>query len=357
MRVLIDTTYARRAPFSGTAVYLERLIDALARIDGVDIVAVANPRRRLPAGGGPGSVRNLLADTSWQARELPRLAHRHRVEVVHHGLPARSPRVPQVVTVHDLAFERLPDCFGRGFRLYAHHAHRSAARAADAVVCVSQTTAADVRELWGVASERIVVAHHGPGQSFHEHRDDQPRHFLYVGDAEPRKDLPTLLAAYALYRRSVAEPAALVLAGSASAEGEGIQVVDRPPVAGLAELYACALALVHPSLYEGFGLTPLEAMTAGVPVLAARSPGVEEVCADAALYAEAGQPAAFAALMGRLAAEPRLREDLARRARERAAEFSWQASARAHVTAYRLAAGRRYGGPSPFSGALPSQAP
>jgi glycosyltransferase involved in cell wall biosynthesis len=341
MRVLIDTTYARRAPFSGTAIYLEQLTAALARIEGLELLDVANPRRRAPAGGGIGSVRNLLADRWWEALELPRLARRHRVDVVHHPLPARSPRCTQVVTVHDLSFDRLPDRFDRGFRLYAHHTHRAAARAAGAVICVSQTTAADVRELWGVSPERIVVARHGPGQLFDLARSGAPRHFLYVGDAEPRKDLPTLLRAYALYRQLAAAPVPLVLAGAASAQGEGIEVIRRPTGEWLAALYASALALIHPSLYEGFGLTPLEAMSVGVPVLAARSPGVEEVCAGAALYAEPGQPESFASLMARLATQPVLRDDLSRKGRARAAEFSWGASAQSHLEAYRQAASRR----------------
>lgn len=346
MRVLIDTTYARRAPFSGTAVYLERLAAALAQIEGIELVEVANHRRRAPGGAASRRVGNLLADLWWERVELPRLARRHRAEVIHHPLPARSRRHAQVVTVHDLAFERLPECFDRGFRFYAHISHRAATRAADAVICVSQTTAADVRELWGVAPERIVLARHGPGQLSNRAAGGQPRHFLYVGDAEPRKDLPTLLKAYELYRRSAISPASLVLAGAAWADGEGIEVVAHPTAARLAELYADALALVHPSLYEGFGLTPLEAMSAGTPVLAARSPGVEEVCAAAVIYGEPGRPESFAPLLARLAGEPRLREDLARRGRARAAEFSWQASAQSHVEAYGLAARRPSGRPS-----------
>src|SRR5436305_977522 len=131
MRVLLDVTYARRAPFSGTAVYLERLADALKRAEGFELIEVANRRRRLPAGGGLGSVRNLIADLWWTASELPRLARREHADLIHHPLPARAPRagVPQVVTLTDLAYERLPECFDRRFRAYAHQAYRRAALA------------------------------------------------------------------------------------------------------------------------------------------------------------------------------------------------------------------------------------
>jgi glycosyltransferase involved in cell wall biosynthesis len=339
VRVLLDTTYAHRARYSGTTVYLTQLIEALAQISGVEVVSRNNARRRLPAGGGLGSVRNLLADQRWTEIELPKLARKARADLIHHPLPtiAHTARMPQVVTVHDLAFDRLPGHFDRRFRAYARHAHRDAARRASAVICVSETTAGDVRGLWGVSPERVVVAPHGPGQAVSPRTDRAASHFLYVGDAEPRKNLATLLAAYALYRRRTDAPLELVLAGTAAASEPGIRLEPSPTSDRLAELYAEAAALVHPSLYEGFGFTPLEAMTAGTPVIAARSPGTVEVCGDAARYVDPSDPAAFAAAMAELAATPAVRRELRERGRRRAAEFTWAASARAHVAAYSLA--------------------
>ena len=331
MRVLIDTTALRRGR-SGTAVYLEGLIPALRELD-VDVVEVANEHRRAPAGGGAGSARNWLADAAWARRELPRRARAEHPDVLHHPLPAHAAGAscPQVVTVHDLAFERLPDAFDPRFRAWAHRAHRAAARRAAAVICPTEATARDVRARWGVAAGRIVVAPHGPGQPLPaQAQAAKPRHFVYVGDAEPRKNLPALLAAHERYRRTADDPLPLVVAGAAG---------EPATPERLAELYAGAAALVHPALHEGFGLTLAEAMRAGVPVLAGRAPGVAETAGDAALYADPRDPEDLARGMARLAADPALRAELAQRGRERAERLSWQQAARIHVDAYTLAEG------------------
>ena len=349
MRVLLDTTYARRGP-SGTGVYIDRLVAAL-REEGVEVVEAANERRPAPAGGGLGSLRNLALDARWAQVDLPRRARDARADALHHPLPALAVRAscPQVVTIHDLAFERLPELFSPAFRRYASQTHRRAARGAEAVVAVSETTRRDARARWGVDDAKIVVALHGPGQEPRLVDAVRAEHFLYVGDDEPRKNLALLLDAHARYRaacRTVAAGASpgragaggdglpLVLAGRATADQPGVRVEPRPDIAKLLNGTA---ALVHPSLHEGFGLTPLEAMFAGVPVVAARSPGLVETCGDAARFVDPYDAAALADVLAELATDPAARAELARRGRERAAQFSWQASARAHVTAYELA--------------------
>jgi glycosyltransferase involved in cell wall biosynthesis len=149
-----------------------------------------------------------------------------------------------------------------------------------------------------------------------------------------------LLDAYARYRRRSRHPLALVLAGRARASGEGVRVSASPAAAELAALYADAVALVHPSLYEGFGLTPLEAMRLGTPVIAARSPGVAEVCGEAAAYVPPSDPERLAHAMRELAGDRDRRAELARRGRERAEAFSWAGCAERHRAAYSLALGR-----------------
>lgn len=328
MRVLLDTTAAERGP-SGTAVYVRELAAAL-EAEGVTVVRAANARRRPP---GAGSVRNALEDARWTQRDLRRRAR--EADVVHHPLPAltaRGPR-PQVVTVHDLAFEALPEAFDPRFRRYAQLAHRLAARRAAAVVVPSEATKAELEERWGVRG--AIVAPHGPGQRLDVERGE-PRHLLYVGDAEPRKDLPTLLAAYARYRAEASDPLPLVLAGRGHHDApEGVRIVGAPDTEALADLHAHAAALVHPSRHEGFGLTVAEALAAGTPVIAADTPAVREVAGDHARFVPPGDAEALAAAL----AEPPL-STLSLTARDNVLRATWRSSALAHIAAYERAAGR-----------------
>ena len=320
MRVLIDTTFTRRGP-TGAGVYIERLVPAL-RAEGIDVIEAANERRRPPAGGGIGSLRNLASDARWTQLGLRGRA----ADVVHHPLPAHAAleRRPQVVTVHDLAYEHEPGWFDARYRAFAARAFRRAAQRAAVVVCGTETTAADLRAHWGI--ERVVVAPYGPGQELEVRERGEPRHFLYVGDAEPRKDLPTLLAAHARYAAAAGRGALpLVLAGSATAHQPGVHVTGRVSVEELARLHAHARALVHPSRHEGFGFTVVEALHAGTPVIAARSAAVAEVAGDAALLVEPGDVDALARA---LANPPQPGRDR---------RFSWAACARAHIEAYSLA--------------------
>ena len=315
MRVLLDTTYLARGA-TGTGTYLRMLVPALRAL-GVEVEEAVNPRRGGVGGGGISSVRNALADRWWTETELPRLARALRADVVHHPLPARSPGVPTVVTVHDLAFDIHPELFARRFATWARVAHARSARAADAVVAVSHITAGEAMSRWGLRRERVVVALHGPGQPLGEVHRGEPEHVLYVGDAEPRKNLPLLREAVERFGR--------------------LPLRVATPDDDLGALHARALALVHAAVHEGFGLTAAEAMAAGTPVVAYPSLALREVCGDAALYATSAQ--GLAAHLTALSENPALREARGVAGRARAAGFSWERCAADHMRAYTLACG------------------
>lgn len=363
MRVLIDTTPLGRGP-SGTATYLRGLIGALRNLD-VDVVEAADvPRPRGRAGNGePGalgaarSARNLVAGVAWTHRDLATAARRARADVLHHPLPARSSGagIPQVITVHDLAFERLPWAFDPAWRAIARVAHRRAARRAGAVVCVSEATARDVRALWNVNGERITVAHlaatapaEAPERSHDTSGADPEGFLLYVGDAEPRKNLSVLLEAWRRHRgraqRSGGPALDLALAGAAAracSREPGLQLHPAPGSDQLERLWRGARALVHPSLHEGFGLTALEALARGVPVLAGRVPALVEVCGEGAEYFDPRDPASLADRLDELARDPMAGRDRAVEGHRRAAAFTWQQCAERHLHAYRIAASGR----------------
>jgi glycosyltransferase involved in cell wall biosynthesis len=347
MRVLIDTSFAGRGP-SGTAVYIERLKAALEARGNVDVVEARRRRRPAPGRSRPRagvlwSAVNALLDVVWVQVSLRIRARRARADVIHHPLPAWMWRAPcaQAITVHDLAFEHMPEGFGRIWRALARRRHRSAAHRAGAVICVSRAAAADAVGILGADPERVVVAPHGPGQALpiSAAESSEPRHFLYVGDDEPRKQVPTLLDAHRRYAAGRSEALPLVLAGAAARRANSQPLIvgePQPDPARLRDLLADAAALVHPSADEGFGLTLAEAMASGVAVLAVRNPGTHELCGPAALLVE---PEDLADGMSRLHEEHELRAKLARMGRERARRLSWDESARLHEEAYRLAAG------------------
>lgn len=268
----------------------------------------------------------------------------------------------QVVTLHDLAFLLYPGTHTDESRRY-YAASGESVRQAERVIAVSQRTASDAVRLLGVDPARIKVVHEAAAPDFSPRRrasllplaerlglDLTPGrpYVLFVGTIEPRKNVPLLLDAFAILRRHI--DAQLVLVGARGwlsepiytafghlGLGETARFVGSLPEEDLAVLYSHAGVLAVPSLYEGFGLTLLEAMACGAPVLCSNAGPLPEVADDAAVLLPPEDPLAWASALAEILTNERLAATLRERGFNRAAAFSWQRAAVATRDVYREA--------------------
>ena len=278
------------------------------------------------------------------------------------GLPAlRGCRT--VITIHDLAPLRWPEHYLRlPHARIGHVWEYTLARRADAIIAVSEATRRDVIDLLRVPPERVTVIPEAVDTEFVPPAAEEGRrvaatfgvpgrYVLYVGQFDPRKNMEGLLSAFAR-AASIDDELRLVIAGDLGklatfltralertrAPRERIVVTGRVNDPTLAALYAGAECLLHAALLEGFGLTPLESLAAGTPVVGYRAGAVEEVVGDAGVLVDAGDPEALGeALVAYLGDAARQRE-LRARARPRAGRFSWDRAAADTLSVYRRVA-------------------
>jgi glycosyltransferase involved in cell wall biosynthesis len=251
-----------------------------------------------------------------------------------------------LVTVHDLAHLALPGLVRGRHRLAYARLMLRAAGGCSSTIFVSHFTADEFRRVFGRSPRRQVVIHQGVDSSWFEVTPDpvapHPRpYLLFVGNVKPHKNLAGLLKAFRLLKDEIPHDLLIVgqrdgfIHGSPEVEREAAGMHGRVRFTGWVEdaevrqLFAHASALVFPSLYEGFGLPPLEAMACGCPVVASRSGAIPEVCGDAVLYCEAERPESIAKQVRDLLADPILTNEMRSRGRERARGFSWDRCAAA----------------------------
>jgi glycosyltransferase involved in cell wall biosynthesis len=256
-------------------------------------------------------------------------------------------RCPGVVTIHDLAFETWPQDFASRTRVKYRVLARAAARSAQRVIVPSQFTASDVCGRYGVVPERVRVIPEAPALALGSAAAPPGRYLLAVGDLRLKKNLRALVSAFAhVHAAGEAGDCRLVLAGVDAGEGPALRALaGEAPVEltgyvsdeRLDALIRGAELLVHPSLYEGFGLVVLEAMVRGTPVLAARATALPETGGAAAAYFDPVVPGDLVAALSGLLADgaERERAALAQRGLEHADAFSWEQTARATADVYR----------------------
>jgi len=367
MRIALDCRTVT-APKTGDRTYALNLSRALAEVDpdneyflytweATTLTHLRRPRFHpvvLPA----------VPRWTWTPFVFPRDLARKRADVAHvqYFVPPVAP-CPLVTTIHDVAFRRYPKLFPIKHRLLLNWLVPLAARHAAAVLTGSEATKRDLVEFYALPPEKIHVtpyaadASYGPMDRADARRAVQRRlgvpvpYLLSVGVLQPRKNLPRLVRAY--NRIAEAVPHRLVLTGKEGWAGDELReaVGEAPPGkeplftgyvadADLPALYAGADLFVYPSLYEGFGLPPLEAMACGTPVLTSNVSSLPEVVGEAGVTVDPLDEAAIAEALAALLADPARRQALAEAGLERARRFDWKHTARQTLDVYAAVAGK-----------------
>jgi glycosyltransferase involved in cell wall biosynthesis len=284
---------------------------------------------------------------------MPRAARQDRLDLLHVTYtlpPALACRT--VVSVHDISYTIFPEAFSPRDRLLLSLAVPLSMRRADAVITISEAARRDILKRYRLNPAKVTTTHLGVESHFQPVRDRAtlveiraryrlPEQFLLaVGNLQPRKNLQRLIEAFATLRRDGRITAKLVLVGKtlwrvseifASIQGYGLadEVITTGyvPDEDLAAIYSAATVFVYPSLYEGFGLPPLEAMACGTPVLTSNTSSLPEVVGEAAITVDPLATGALALAIERLLGDAALRQDLIGRGLIHAQGFTWEATA------------------------------
>lgn len=258
---------------------------------------------------------------------------------------------PVVLTVWDMIHELFPEHFGDGAELA--RCKRRAIERADAVICISENTKRDLLERYRIPEGKVVVTHLASElDESHAHGDERVPafpYFLYVGSRAGYKNFDGLLSAFARVATAHAE-LTLCVVGELFSEaeqrnlaelklGERVEHFGRVSDSHLAKLYRRSLAFVYPSLYEGFGIPPLEAMACGTAVVASNRSSLPEVVGDAGLLFDPEKADELTDILLRLAGSETEREGLVLKGRKRARLFSWEQTVGRTLDVYRSVAG------------------
>lgn len=366
----------------GIGRYLERLLEHLVEINDSNRYTVFVGREiarhlRLPS----GKFKIIIADIPWYGAHeqimMPWLIRRAKVDLMHFphwNVPYFCP-AHYIVTIHDLLLLHFPDERATTlpkwmYRLKLKAAQvilRRAAAKAEHIISVSQFTKRDIIRHLGARSEKITVTYLGADKmvlgaerlpnlsAFDDYLANRFRvnkpYLLHVGSAYPHKNLETLCRAFALLQEQYKRNWQLVLVGRRdyfyerlrhwARSDEAVRSVagdiiftDEVSDKDLDGLYRGARLFVFPSLYEGFGLPPLEAMSRGLPVAAAKASSVPEILADAAYYFAPQDANDIARACDLVGGSRKIAEQLSHKGYERAKHFSWEQTAKETIAVY-----------------------
>lgn len=310
----------------------------------------------------PDAVGAPLRNVIWHQWELPRLVKRMKLDVLHipsyRRLVGHAP-CPTVGTIHDLAPFHVAAKYDAARMFYGRVVVKQLARRQDQLVAVSHDTAKDIHRFFGIPRDEIEVIHNGIDHSRFKPMAADPAvaasrglhrpYFLYVSRLEhPAKNHVRLIEAFARFKQESGSDMLLALGGGDWHGSEAIyEAAKNSPVADdirflgfvpdeeLADLYRSALAMIYPSLFEGFGLPPAEAMACATPVISSTRGALQEVVADAALTIDPENVAEMTAAMKQVAQDEGLRQSLRERGLVNAARFNWSTTASKLMDVYR----------------------
>jgi glycosyltransferase involved in cell wall biosynthesis len=377
MRILLDARTVGKE-FSGVGNYVQELVGAFAELDEdhefVLCVRGASRLRDRPLDERfrllevPFSHESHPLGDLWEHFVLPRIAARRSVDVIHGPaflIPTGPTPMAKVVTVHDLVAFVQRETIPRRYALYMRWLIRRAVRAADRVLTDSESVRRNVLQVLHADPARVEAIPLGVSSRFvpavpAEVERIRARlglvrpYLLFVGNLEPRKNLPGLLAAFRRLQRRHPGPIELAVAGQiawksgplvaalAADDLEGsVRRLGYVAAEDLPALYSGAEAFVFPTFWEGFGLPVLEAMACGTPVVASNTSSIPEVAGDAAVLVDPASPEAIAeGILGVIGSASRAAE-LRRAGLDHAARFGWRRTALGTLAAYRAAAAAR----------------
>ena len=358
MRIAID---ARKLRDFGIGTYLRNILIELSRLDReTEYVVLCRPDdvgsgdvlgqnfRMVPETAPTYSIAEQFRIPLSLAREGARLVHEP-----HYVLPPLI-KCRSVVTIHDCIHLMFPQYLpNRLAYVYAKGSMWIAARKANRILTVSEASKRDILHFFNVAPEKVVVIHNAIDERFMSPADpermdlvrqryqlDHP-FVLYVGNIKPHKNIERLIDAFGRARIQGPDNLKLIIIGDEISKYPGlrqsvhkhkldkhVRFLGFQPMETLAAFYRLARVFVFPSLYEGFGLPPLEAMACGAPVVTSNVSSLPEVAGGAALLVDPYDEEAIAAGIVRAVTDEALRADLIARGRERARSFSWAQSVR-----------------------------
>ena len=362
-------------PATGSGQYMTHLLSALAEIDSqneyvllgpgpVETSLLPFPYHVHPVPTFAASKRNM-SKVVWEQFTAPSAARKEGVDIFHvpYFAPPLFPRTATVVTIPDVIPLHLPAYRpDNKVKAYMNLVSR-AARYAKLVITVSQHARQDIIDTLQLPAERVRVIYEAAGKEYQPVTDNErlaavcksyglkERYILYLGGLDQRKNVPQLVHAFASVHRLVGDPdLQLLIAGNPDKQKGPLFPDPRPVAADLgmsgqiiyrfieeedkSALYSGASLFVFPSLYEGFGLTPLEAMSCGAPVVCSNRTSLPEVVGDAAITVDPDDTQALVEAMRRVLTDDALQADLRARSIQRATLFSWQKTATETLAVY-----------------------